>query len=505
MPHLMAAVVRRFPPRPLLGILLLALLLRAAFLLVGAPVFYHSPHQFYFNGDSTSYIQAFENLWLTGRYTFDFLEPGAAFGRLPGYPFFYGIHRIVFGAALAPAATAWSQVLLDTGAVWLVYGIIKCLAPAQWPAAYWGALLYATYPFIILWVPIVGTEALSTDLTLLWLFVAVSGRPSTPRALGLGAVAALGLLVREYMGILLPITVLWVVTCEWGENPRLALRYGALVILGFGLMYGGWPLRNYALTHKLILLKPRAAGYANQTSDVDEFYQWVHCWTPDENPWLDSVLVGRGEVRFPATAFTAPGDEALAQALVAQARRCGSGFYVLRSGIAISAKYQDTAAVLADTTFQRYHFRNCNAAIGAGFRDLRQRFAERQPLRFWFDVPLQNLKKAFFKNTITPEQAVQRRTRPAATPWLALLFAYRTALLLLGWVGLLVGLRRRFGLWLVLAVSGFQYLYICFVYRGLEMRYLLQADVLLLIPAALVLGWAHQQLRSKASTPAARA
>ena len=61
-------------------------------------------------------------------------------------------------------------------------------------------------------------------------------------------------------------------------------------------------------------------------------------------------------------------------------------------------------------------------------------------------------------------------------------------LLLLGWGGLLVGLRRQQALWLVAAVAGFMYVYICFLYRGLEMRYLLQADVLLLLPAALWLG-----------------
>ena len=61
-------------------------------------------------------------------------------------------------------------------------------------------------------------------------------------------------------------------------------------------------------------------------------------------------------------------------------------------------------------------------------------------------------------------------------------------LLLLGWGGILVGMRRQPALWLVAAVAGFMYVYICFVYRGLEIRYLLQADVLLLIPAALWLG-----------------
>ena len=51
-----------------------------------------------------------------------------------------------------------------------------------------------------------------------------------------------------------------------------------------------------------------------------------------------------------------------------------------------------------------------------------------------------------------------------------------------------MGMRRQSVLGLVAAVAGFMYVYICFVYRRVEICYLLQADVLLLLPAALWLG-----------------
>lgn len=472
-------------PRLLVGILLLGLGARIAFLLLGAAAFYHSPDHFYFNGDSGSYMQAFENLWHTGYYTFDFMEPDAAFGRLPGYPFFYGLHYLLFGTR-APMAVAWSQLLIDTAAIFLVFKIVERLALARPWTAYLGALLYATYPFIIVWGPIVGTEALSTDLTLLWLYVVLGWRPTVAYGLGLGLLLALCLFVREYMGILLPITLLWVLWNTRTEGVGRAVRHTALVAIGFGLLYSAWPIRNYILAHRLVLLKPRAAGYANQTPDVDEFYQWVHCWTSDENPWLDSMLVGKGPIRFPRAAFHTAAEEHEVQALVALARRCGSGFYVRRTGVANQAAYQDTAAMRADTTYQRYRHHNCNAAIGTGFQQVRQRFAAREPLRFWFDVPLRNLSKAFFKTSVAANQT--QSSASASVRLVQLLFGYRTLLLLLGLAGLLVGLRRNAGLWLVLAVSGGLYGYICFFYRGLEMRYLLQADVLLLLPACLLLG-----------------
>ena len=473
----------------LFSILLLGLGLRIAFLLKGTALLYHSSDLFVQTGDFFSYTLAFENLWQKGTYTFDFLEPEAAFGQLPGYPFFYGAHWILFGPERAATATAWSQVLLDTGAIGLVFAILQRLEPTRPRIPHLGALLYATYPFAIVWVPVIGTEILSTDLTLLWLWLLLRGHPTALRAVGVGALVALVLLVRVYMGMLLPITLaglLWQTrTSAW--RPRV--RQCALVLLGFGLLYGGWPLRNYLLTQRLVLLKPQTAGYANQTSDVDEFYQWVHCWTPNENPWLDSVLVGKGRVHFPASAFGSAADAEQAQQLVARARQCGSGFWVLRTGLCVGTYYyRNPAAVLADTAYQRHHFQECNAAVGAGFRALRQRFAAEHPFRFWLDVPMQNFQKAIFKSTLATAPVLENRAAPPQAGLVRLAFSYRTVLLLLGWGGMLAGMRRWPALWLVAAVAGFMYVYICFVYRGLEIRYLLQADVLLLIPAALWLG-----------------
>ena len=104
-----------------------------------------------------------------GRYTFSFLEPNAAIGQLSGYPFFYGAHWVLFGRERAATATACSQVLLDTAAIGLVFAILQRLAPTRPRTAHLGALRYATYPFIIIWVPVIGTETLSTDFTLIWL------------------------------------------------------------------------------------------------------------------------------------------------------------------------------------------------------------------------------------------------------------------------------------------------------------------------------------------------
>src|SRR5688572_22919140 len=93
---------------PLLYILLLGLFLRLLFLWKGAAIYY-GPDSVHKNGDTFSYVLSFQNLAEKGHYTFDESIPDASFGRLPGFPFFYGLHYLVFGKSTAYVATAISQ------------------------------------------------------------------------------------------------------------------------------------------------------------------------------------------------------------------------------------------------------------------------------------------------------------------------------------------------------------------------------------------------------------
>ena len=474
----MVSIIKRSTNLRLLAVIVgIGLLLRIVFLVIGAPAFYHSATNFYFNGDSDSYTLAFENWWRTGHYTFNFGEPDAAVGRLPGYPFFYGLLRVLVGPRLAPAAVAWTQVLLDSGTILLVYGCLRRLVPARPTAALLGALLYATYPFIIIWTPIIGTECLSTDLALLWVYGLLNWRPTARFAVAMGMLLALSLFVREYMAALLPVTLLFVLLREGKTNWRSSLRLSALVGLGFGILYLGWPIRNYLSLNRVVLLKPRTAGYANFTPEVAEYNAWVHGWTNNENPWRDSILFGSPRIHFPADVFPSPADSELAHQLIAQARTCGSGYYVQRRDV----NHQPIADFATDTAYQRIRAKNCNEATGTGFAALRTNFQQAFPGRYWSVVPLQNMRKTFLKSDTNATHGGARALLQKC------LFAYRSLLLLLGWAGLLLYVRRQPVLLAVGTFVGIIYAYMWFVMRGVEMRYLLQTDVLMLLPAAMLL------------------
>ena len=72
-----------------------------------------------------------------------------------------------------------------------------------------------------------------------------------------------------------------------------------------------------------------------------------------------------------------------------------------------------------------------------------------------------------------------------------MLFLLRSFLVVIGLLGIYLALRnrgvRKKFLLIVLGYMITWYLYISFIYRNIEMRYLLHTDILLLIPAAFAL------------------
>ena len=446
------------------ALLIGGLLLRVLFVWFGAR-FYYKDNSPFINNDTYSFTQSFLNLWNHGFYSFNPLNPEAAFGRLPGFPFFWGGHFLVFGEKYVYQAVALSQCLLDTAAIYMVYATARALT--QDVRVGWvSALLYAGYPFVMVWLPMSGSEALATFMTIV-VFWWLATRPATRRnALIAGLLVALALMVREYLGILLLPVAFWIYSAKGFSRQLFSL--GTWAGLGFLMIYIAWPIRNYVFQHQLILLKTATAGYDRYAEDVSTARQWIYGWSTDADLYLDGIAGKMPLPPFPSEVFATPEEASQALELIGQAQQCGTGFHAWRYN-------------------QRYEApTNCNAKLAAGFAALNTSYKERYPLRYWTRVPLLNLKRAVFKS--------QTKQDGGGNKVVTLLFAYRSLLLLLSIAGALL-LRRQRAAWPIIFFAGFMYLFLCFGIRHLEIRYLLQADAVLLCLAGAPLIWLSDRIR----------
>lgn len=481
-----------FHSRLLIAIVAGGLLARILFLLFGAKIYYGTTQADIFtNGDTHSYVLSFVNLWKYGYYTFDFLEADAAFGRLPGYPLFYGIHYLIFGPQHASVATACTQVLLDTSCIVLIFNATKLIWPNACWSPYIGAALYAFYPFAIVWVTIIGTETVSIFMVMYWVNILLQNKRNKVYFIKLGLVIALTFFVREYLGVLLPITLIYLFVTAYKENKQQriseAVSMSSLVIIGFMLLYIAWPIRNYYSFHRFVPMKPTMAGYANYNTDMQSFREWIHCWDNNDQYWLEQVLAADSLVNFPDDAFSSLNEKTEAQRLARLAKRCGSSFYLFKKGIYGKPEYFDVSAMRLNKEYQQ----NCNNEISAGFNKLKKDFKREHPVRYLLQVPGYNIYKAVFKNSRIRDQS----SAGGKQLLLIVLFGYRTLLLLLGVLGFIVFIRKQ-ALLAPLLVFCFIYFFITSITRSLEMRYLLHSDVLALMPAAGLIGLLFDRKRS---------
>jgi 4-amino-4-deoxy-L-arabinose transferase-like glycosyltransferase len=440
-------------PAILYGILALGLVMRCFFVFVASKSFYPNlDGLFTVNGDSYSYFQSARNLLERGIYTFDPQNPEASFGREPGYPFFLLLHFVVFGFEKGLQAAVISQLLLDVVSIYLIYAISRRLFH---PASALGlALVYALYPFTMVWIPVIGTELFATFLTLLffWGFVSWKNRPWGYAVIGLLAAACL--LTRMYLGALLLvpfISILW----ESHFRLRTVLLQGALCMAGFLMLYGSWPIRNYLQAKEVILLKPATAGYPEYSQDYNAFRNWVQLWDTDVDYYTDKVFQDSSISIFPERALASPEEQAVARQALQLALSCSKGF-----------QYQARESFPHHTPS---YSEGCTQQAAQLFDSLSTLYRQREPLQAALYVPGQNIKKLFLKS----------ETKSEGSTLVRLLFGYRSLLLLLAFGVLLYG--RTYTLLLLAAFPLFMYLFICIGLRQLEMRYVLQADVVMLL------------------------
>ncbi|MGE0453002.1 MAG: hypothetical protein AB7O37_02530 [Vicinamibacteria bacterium] len=463
------SVDAKLSPRVVLASVAFALLLRVSFSVFLAQAFWGRPDP-RIDGDTRVFFRMAANLLERGSLT---CNPGSEYGyfcRMPGYP-------LLLAAAAATVEgdehltyrfVSWLQVGLDSLATALVLGI-AWKATGNQRLALIAALLYAAYPFIVAWTPVVMSEVVAVDLLLLAAYAFVV----RPRGLLAPAIAGVALagsaLCRPQILLFAPIAALAYLLGPGALRARTSRT--CVFSVAFGIVFGLWPSRNLIL-HDRLLMTQDLRGWPTPVwaDDTLAFLRYIYSVKEDWQPQFGQILKG-GRVDWPPASKVFPGDAERLDQAVKMARTCGSGF----------SRWPGFAG-------QVVVGQNCDSQIASSFAELRDRQVALNPWHFWVRVPTSNLKKALFKSAFHDQGNPARRLA-------ALLFHYRSALLLAGVAGAMLALRRRddpHGL-MFLCLAGFVGLYavLCFgtgpQMRNIEMRYLLPADVLLLFPAAYLL------------------
>ncbi len=467
--------------RSISKIVLLGLFLRLFFTLVIAHYYFNRPN-IHLDNDTTAWMTGLYNLIYNGEFTLMLNNELAAYCRMPGYSLFmapaFGIVSFFYylqGIELENYSdkwyivlkiTAYLQIVLDTISIYLIYYIANKIFK-QHKIAIVAALVYATYPFVIVWNPVCYSEIPSLFFALLALALSLKSDKKYILALA-GASLGFAVLNRPQFALLAPLMIFFFYQkYHTGFKNKMANMF--VFFMFFGLIYGAWPLRNYIRFNKIIITQD-LRGFDNWNDDVIAFMQYIYSVKSEWQPQFSSILQNK-EVVFPEESYLIKEDSLKLERAVYLAKNCGRGFSEW-------AGYWKATIPIYDTV------NDCSKEVAVLFNELRHSQIKHQPFNFYVKVPMQNLKKALFKTDLSDNASVARKLG-------AYLLYYRSLLILIGIIGCyLIFKQKEFrpfavfvGLFFVLL-----YVYLCFgtspQCRNIEMRYFLQADVLMLIPAA---------------------
>jgi 4-amino-4-deoxy-L-arabinose transferase-like glycosyltransferase len=439
------------------------LLARIFFYLFGARIYYGNP-DFTVNGDTFGWIDSILNLVHHGTYTSDLNVENGLYYRPPGFGYFIGLFYFLGGENIANALKIipWVQIAMDTICIFFIYKISLRLFNDR-KGALIASTLYAFYPFIIVWNPVVVAESSSIFFLLASIYFYYSGRKYS--YIWSGLLLGVAVLTRLQTIFIFPFMVLALLIPT--PERKIFKKHISGFIISFSLIYGMWPARNYFLHDRLLFSQDLNVG-KNWSPDYLAFMDFMFAVQTDHRPQYDQII-NNTTVVWPERSTLNPADSAMLANTITLCRKCGTGFsYFMFHAGKVKSTVPDSV--------------NCDLQIAENFRHLTSMQKSNNALNYYLKVPLSNLYKTFFKLHLYGEKDWK------VNLFSLLLFLYRTILIFAGIAGLIVMFKRekQAQSFVILTGSFFisWYCYLSFIYRNIEIRYLLPVDILLLLPAA---------------------
>ncbi|MDB5274321.1 MAG: hypothetical protein JWO58_2688 [Chitinophagaceae bacterium] len=416
-------------------------------------------------GDFSDWFRAIKNWVKTGEYTVDPNNANGYFSRMPGYALFIGLFYYIFNEPYYLYAIGYAQILLDSAVIFFIYRIYTHLFP-QSRYKYIAPILYAFNPINIFWAPVLLSESLSVFLMMLAIYL-YTCHTHKYTFFYIGLIIGFDILVRPQLGIFalvfFLVHVLYVVRHTWDMKKTYAL---VLFLSGIFLTYGLWPIRNYVF-HQRVVLTHDISGIEIWGPDVSAYMEYIYSIQTNWEPQMSQIVTNQPFTINKKIAYAVPSDSADLAKAIYLSKHCGSGF----------SHWQGYWKASLSTD-------GCDQEIVSLFKKLQHHQVTYRPLHFWLFLPLQSLQKCLFKMDVYPSSS------RAFFSLTSIVFLFRSFMILAGIAGSVFLLKSAYNNMVTVIFIFFMawYLILCFgpplYMRNIEIRYLLQADTAMLIPAS---------------------
>ncbi|CAK8723068.1 hypothetical protein GMJAKD_12300 [Candidatus Electrothrix aarhusensis] len=438
----------------LLLIFSIALMLRLAFSFYFQQ-FYFGEYTFKYK-DTSTYLLPVLNLIEHGVYQGDLFLDDSKYFRMPVYPAFLGLVHTIFGAEYLDYAVAFVQSLLDAISAGLVFLIVLRISTSV-SSSVISSLVYAAYPFVILWVPISYTEIV--QIFNMWTVILIASyfRKNNLAVLIQGVLCGLLILTKQYMGVILLVPLLSIVLTQAYHSKIKMLVY---LVIGFALPLTPWIARNYIASGNIIVLRGETTGLRSVGRDFESFYKFAALFDENVTPAVYEVAY-KGTMTFTSHIdFVEKNKQDIDEALLL-AHQCGDSFVQWRKWIPINEP----------------PYEGCADDVAQKFDDLRGKFWKQVNICEALQTRIDSVKKIFLKNKLVSTKIKMSKSDLLQKA----IFIYRVLLLSLGVAGIILVMKKSVLPLILLSTSLSFYCYFTFVIVHAEMRYLLIPDLLITV------------------------
>lgn len=358
-------------------------------------------------------------------------------------------------------AVAVTQYLIDSLSCVLIFFIAMQLR-VNATLALIAASLHAINPFQVIWVPISATEILSTLSALGITLFMLRCRLYVKHIFLLGVLIGIATLLRQWLGIFIVIAFAWTfVVSEF--RLRKLLRANLCLFVGFCLALFPWVLRNWINHGTPYVLMGETRGVYYHGPDFEAFDNLFSKIDENVNRFVGQT-VEEGEVEISDLDLD-PGVELLIQKAVRMAHKCGPSFVSRRGERTVSFSDRDRA---------------CEARVIDAFNHANRTYRDSVGFLRYRKTKLDALYKAIFKRQLVNAEAYRsKNVRPKSIfdVFITISFVFRSFIVISGLLSIMA-LRSR--ALVAAAFPIFMYIFIPIIMIHVEMRYLIQADAILL-------------------------